>query len=298
MLIYPLKILLVEDNPGDARLIREMLAEAGKERFSLEWSSTLAAGLERLSQGEIDLVLLDLGLPDSLGLDTFIKAYAHAPQVPFVVLSGLSDENVALTAVRQGAQDYLFKDETDSNQLLRAIRYATERKQAELALKAERKKLYSVLNSIPAFVHLKGADFTIRFANRRFTDLFGESKNRCCYEVIGRRSDPCEHCRALEVLKTKTPQIYEWAEPQHGRTYEVYHYPFCSNDNLQVLTLGLDITERKEAEEELQWELAVKTALADLSNTLISRTPSLKVLADIVLIHAKSLRRVSTGMSA
>ena len=65
-----------------------------------------------------------------------------------------------LTAVRKGAQDYLFKDETDSHLLLRAIRYATERKQAEMALEAERKKLYSVLNSLPAFVHLKGADQT------------------------------------------------------------------------------------------------------------------------------------------
>ncbi len=156
MFAAPLKILLVEDNPGDARLIREMLAEAGNDLFTLEWSSTLAAGLDRLSRSEIDLVLLDLGLPDSLGLDTFVKAYAHAPQVPFVVLSGLSDETLALTAVRQGAQDYLFKHETDSNQLLRAIRYATERKQTELALEAERKKLYSVLNSLPAYVYLKG----------------------------------------------------------------------------------------------------------------------------------------------
>ena len=78
----PMKILLVEDNPGDARLIREMLADAGGQGFAIEWVSRLADGLERLGRGEIDLVLLDLGLPDSQGLDTFIKAHAQAPQCP------------------------------------------------------------------------------------------------------------------------------------------------------------------------------------------------------------------------
>ena len=158
-----MKILLIEDNPGDARLIREMLADAGGQGFAIEWVSRLAEGLERLGRGGIDLVLLDLGLPDSQGLDTFIKAHAQAPHVPFVVLTGLADETLGLTAVRKGAQDYLFKDGTDPHLLLRAIRYATERKQAEIALEAERKKLYSVLNSLPVFVHLKAADSTYPF---------------------------------------------------------------------------------------------------------------------------------------
>ena len=137
----PIRVLLVEDNPGDARLIREMLAEAEAQDFSVEWVSRLADGLERLSQDQIDVVLLDLGLPDSQGLDTFIQAHNQAPQVPFVVLSGLADQTLALTAVRKGAQDYLFKDETDSNLLLRAIRYATERKQAEEALRQSEQNL-------------------------------------------------------------------------------------------------------------------------------------------------------------
>ena len=103
------RILLVEDNPGDARLIREMLAEAEGASFEIDWAPQLAAGLEKLGRGEIDLVLLDLGLPDSRGLDTFVKAYAQAPQIPFVVLTGLDDQTLALSAVREGAQDYLVK---------------------------------------------------------------------------------------------------------------------------------------------------------------------------------------------
>ncbi|MGA9755373.1 MAG: response regulator [Desulfobaccales bacterium] len=249
----PMKILLIEDNPGDARLIREMLADTGGQGFAIECLSRLAEGLERLGQRDIDLVLLDLDLPDSQGLDTFIKAHSQAPRVPFVVLTGLADKTLALTAVRQGAQDYLFKGEADSTLLLRTIRYATERKKAETALEVERKKLYSLLNSLPAFVHLKSADHLIRFANRRFIEIFGEPGDKPCYEVIRGRSEPCEDCRAFEVLKTKVPQKFEWASPLDARTYELYNYPFCTDDALLVLTLGIDITERKQAELNLRY---------------------------------------------
>jgi two-component system, NarL family, sensor histidine kinase UhpB len=248
----PMKILLIEDNPGDARLIREMLADAGGQGFAIEWVSRLVEGLERLGRGGIGLVLLDLDLPDSHGLDTFIKAYAQAPHVPFVVLTGLADETLGLTAVRKGAQDYLFKDGTDPKLLLRAIRYATERKQAEIALEVERQKLYSVLNSLPVFVHLKTADHRIRFANRRFIEIFGEPGDKPCYEVVKGMSEPCEACLAFEVLKTRVPQKIEWTTPLNDRAYEVYNYPFCADNDLLVLTLGLDITERKRTEKKLR----------------------------------------------
>lgn len=247
-----IKVLLVEDNPGDARLIREMLAEAWGRGLDLEWVPRLADGLERLNRGEIDLVLLDLDLPDSSGLDTFVKAHAQAPQVPFVVLTGLADETLALTAFRNGAQDYLFKGEINPQLLRRAIRYSTERKQAELAIEAERKKLFAVLNSLPAFVHLKGADFKIGFANRRFQEVFGNPGNNPCYELLRGRSEPCEDCHSGEVLKTKVPQQFEWTNADNTRTYEVYHYPFCSGDDLQVLTLGIDITARNQAQQKLR----------------------------------------------
>jgi anti-anti-sigma factor len=138
---HPIKVLLVEDNPGDARLLREMLAEVGGISFELEYADQLSSGLERLAVEGIDLILLDLSLPDSQGLDTFARANAQAPQVPIIVLSGLDDEVLAVKAVREGAQDYLVKGLVDSNLLARAIRYAIERKKAEEALRKARDEL-------------------------------------------------------------------------------------------------------------------------------------------------------------
>ena len=125
------KVLLIEDNPGDVRLIREMLAEEDGAPFDLEYAEQLSAGLEWLSAGGIDLVLLDLGLPDSQGLDTFIRLRTQAPRMPVVVLTGLDDEETGVKTVHEGAQDYLIKGQVDRHILVRAIRYAIERKQIQ-----------------------------------------------------------------------------------------------------------------------------------------------------------------------
>jgi diguanylate cyclase (GGDEF)-like protein/PAS domain S-box-containing protein len=130
------RVLLIEDNPGDARLIAEVLARAQGLAFDVEWVDNLTAGVARLNAGDIDVVLLDLGLPESTGLDTLRRLLAATPHVPtLVVMSGLTDEDIAVQAVQSGAQDYLVKGQVDSALLVRAIRYAIERTQAEEALK-------------------------------------------------------------------------------------------------------------------------------------------------------------------
>jgi signal transduction histidine kinase len=133
MSVQPIRILLIEDNPGDAELLEVMLAQVAGTPFALEWVNRLAAGLDRLSQGGIDLVMLDLSLPDSHGLDTFRKVKAHSPSIPIVVMSGTTDETIAINAVHESAQDYLVKGEVTSQMLARGLRYAIERKQSELA---------------------------------------------------------------------------------------------------------------------------------------------------------------------
>ncbi|HTL59538.1 MAG TPA: SpoIIE family protein phosphatase [Candidatus Limnocylindrales bacterium] len=123
-----IKVLLIEDNPGDARLIELMLAEAGGDLFEVEFVDRLEAGLRRLTRGDIGLVLLDLSLPDSHGLATFKQLHAAAPRLPIIVLSGLNDTTVAVQAVHEGAQDFLIKGQVDAQLLSRAMRYAIERK--------------------------------------------------------------------------------------------------------------------------------------------------------------------------
>ncbi len=126
-----IEILLIEDNPGDARLIKEYLSEVKNITFNFQVSERLIQGIEIVESENIDLVLLDLKLPDSEGLDTFRRIFAAAPHVPIIVLSGLNDETTAIKAVQMGAQDYLVKDKVESNLLIRSIRYAIERKRAE-----------------------------------------------------------------------------------------------------------------------------------------------------------------------
>jgi signal transduction histidine kinase len=126
-----MRVLLIEDNEDDVHFIREMLAEQKSAGIELEWADQLGRGLTRLAEDKIDVVLLDLSLPDSHGLTTFDKVQAHRPDVPIVVLTGLDDEGMAVQAVRKGAQDYLVKTRLDSDRLVRALRYALERHRVE-----------------------------------------------------------------------------------------------------------------------------------------------------------------------
>jgi diguanylate cyclase (GGDEF)-like protein len=140
-------VLLIEDNPGDARLIREMLAEDPGAPFNLHCEERLAQGLERLSAGGTGLVLLDLSLPDSFGLETFARVYAHSPTVPIIVLTGNDDQTVALSAVKSGAQDYLVKSRLDRELLVRSMQYSIERKRYQVQL--EHQANYDALTGLP-----------------------------------------------------------------------------------------------------------------------------------------------------
>lgn len=137
----PIQILLIEDNPGDARLIEEYLGEmigtdtGTAATFELDSADSLSEGLKRL-YGK-DAILLDLGLPDSVGFDTFKKIHSQAPALPIIVLTGNDDDALAFRAVQEGAQDYLVKGQVNSQILARSIRYAIERKRIDEALKSE-----------------------------------------------------------------------------------------------------------------------------------------------------------------
>lgn len=126
-----INVLLIEDNLTDIVLIREMLKEVRKPRFKLHNTQRLDEGLDYIEKNGADVLLLDLNLPDSFGLDTFLKAKERAPNIPIVILSVFDDENTALNAVKGEAQDYLIKGKVDSSLLARSISYAIERKSIE-----------------------------------------------------------------------------------------------------------------------------------------------------------------------
>jgi signal transduction histidine kinase len=126
-----LNILLIEDNPGDQRLIREMLTGAKQTKFDVEVAGRLSEGMRYLADSSFDAILLDLSLPDSQGLDTFVALRAAVRETPIVVLSGFDDETTAVHSVQAGAQDYLIKGQVDGQLLIRSLRYAVERGRLE-----------------------------------------------------------------------------------------------------------------------------------------------------------------------
>ncbi|MEI6503221.1 MAG: PAS domain S-box protein, partial [Armatimonadota bacterium] len=150
----PLRVLVIEDDADDALLLRRALGEAGPAGFALAWTHRLSEGLAHLRSHPVDVLLLDLGLPDSRGLETLKAVQQQTPLVPIVVLSGLSDEDLAMEAVQQGAQDYLVKGQVSGSLLARSLRYAVERGRAEQRIL----HLNAVLRAIRAVNQLIGRE--------------------------------------------------------------------------------------------------------------------------------------------
>jgi putative nucleotidyltransferase with HDIG domain len=146
------RALLVEDNPGDARLIEEMLADVDRD-VELVHCTTLASAIDRLAANSIEVVVLDLSLPDSQGIDTFARLQEAAPQVAVIVLTGNSDTREALRTVEEGAQDYLVKGRVDGETLMRSMDYARSRKESELQLRASRAQLRETNNQLLEMVY-------------------------------------------------------------------------------------------------------------------------------------------------
>ena len=161
--------LLIEDNPGDARLLREMFNEQGSRNTELTIVRSMAEAERYLSGHLVDIILLDLGLPDVQGLAAVRRAHAAAPRIPLVVLTGLDDESLAARALQEGAQDYIVKSQIDTygttRGLLRSLRYAVGRKSLEDALFEEKERAQVTLNSIGDAVACTDAAGKLTFLN-------------------------------------------------------------------------------------------------------------------------------------
>lgn len=166
-------VLVVEDNPGDARLVELYLHEDASSPFRVLKAERLASALGILASVSIDVVLLDLSLPDSFGMDTLDKLRAASPLVPVVVLTGTNDEALALQALRQGAQDYLVKGQGDGNLVRRAIFYAIERSHAAIALRRSESRFRTLFANAGIGVVLADVHGRMVEANPAFLSMVG-----------------------------------------------------------------------------------------------------------------------------
>jgi PAS domain S-box-containing protein len=178
----PIQLLLVEDNPADVRLLRELLKEISGSNFVLTVASRMSEAQEKLAATPFDVVVTDLSLPDSRDLASYRNLRKVAPAVPVIVLSGVDDESLAASAVREGAQDYLFKTGLDAHILGRAIRHAIERHVAEQKLIRSEAFYHSLVEHLPQNIFRKDLKERFTFANQRFCQLLGKSLE----EIIGR----------------------------------------------------------------------------------------------------------------
>ena len=195
MNVEPIKVLLVENDPNDVDLIQIALAQADFGRIDWDQVDSLGEAIESLGQTPFDLLLLDLSLPDAWGLDTVKQVRQQALDIPIVVLTGNADAELALEAVRLGAQDYLVKGKIESDLLVRTLKYAIERKQSEqmirrrnlelALLNEERHRLSTALEQTAESIIITDAENMIVYVNPAFERVTGYSHS----EVIGLSPD-------------------------------------------------------------------------------------------------------------
>lgn len=215
------RILLIEDNPGDAKLIEEFLngkkrTIAGVERFDLVHEVKLADGLKRLAEQDFDIILLDLNLPDSKGMDTFAKVHVEVPDTPTVVLIGMDDEALAVQALQVGAQDYLVKGMLDLGLLARAVHYAIERQRATQDLREYAQKLWAsesrfrkIIESSSDGMIILTSDLRILFLNPAAEKLLDLRQEQAQGNPFGYPVHPEETSEIQIPREGSTPRVVE-----------------------------------------------------------------------------------------
>ncbi len=295
----PIQILLVEDNSADVRLLRELLKEISTAGFVLTVASRVAEARVKLAEESFAVVLTDLSLPDGQELSSFRDLHAAAPTVPIIVLSGVDDESLAASAVREGAQDYLFKTGLDAHTLGRSIRHAIERHVAEQKLVRSEAFYHSLVEHLPQNIFRKDLAERFTFANQRFCQLLGKSLE----QIIGKtdfdfyppelarkyQQDDREVIRAGRILET----IEENLAPDGEKMYvHVVKTPILDAKGRALGTQCIfwDITAQKRFEQQLQRkndELALNEAALRKANEDLKS-------AQMQLIQAEKMESIGT----
>lgn len=261
-----IRVLLIEDNPGYSEIIRVMLDKIQDTRFELVCARRLSEGLHLLDQKNgMDIILLDLKLPDSQGIETFDTVYAQAKSLPIVVLTVTDNDEIALEAVQRGAQDYLVKEQVDTKTLVHAIRYAIERKRVEETLRVTNLFLQNILESSNAIsIVYTDCEGTILYWNKGAENILGYTAEEIvgCHKTnILYPQDDAETKKRIEEVKTfifehKQGTACEIREvTKDGRTLWINLNLTPRFDEhgrvMGILGIGQDITARKRMEDML-----------------------------------------------
>ena len=261
---------MVEDNPGDADLIREMLPATEENGFTVHCVTRLAEAVSHLKNVKTDIALLDLDLPDSRGVDTVRKARKAAPGMPIVVLTGNEDERIGIEAVQGGAQDFLVKGQTHQSQLSRVLRYAVERHYAEQQMRESEHFLRSTLDALSAQIAIIDPSGEIIAANKAWKDfarIHGDHVMRCgeganyfdtCKAMKKEKSDVAicakSFAQGIQAVIENKADLYELEYSMQSPGGELWFHgqvtPFPNDHKRRVVISHEDITGRKRAEEE------------------------------------------------
>jgi len=255
MAFEPVNLLLVDDDAIDRQMIMRTLAKSSHiVQFNIETAETLSEATERLSSNSHDIVLLDLTLPDSSGIDTVQKVHSVNSNIPIVVLTGLLDDEMSLHTIKKGVEDYLVKGEFSDDGLIRTIRHAIERKRRGQEIKNTAKEWRTTFDSITDFISILDKDFRIIRVNKAFADAFAMQPQqligKTCYEVYHCTSHNSPDCPHSQTLKTKEPSSVEFYQQRLGVHLEVTTSPIINEDGRieGSVHIAKDITERKLSE--------------------------------------------------
>jgi PAS domain S-box-containing protein len=290
-----IRALLIEDDPDDILLLKESLADVGLGKIKLDCTDRLSRGLIQLSGQTYDVVLLDLNLPDSRGLDTLNTTIKSFPRLPVVVLSGLADDAITIEAVRRGAQDYLVKGDISGPLVMRVVRYAIERKQVEAVLRASEARYRTLVETSPNGITLADLEGKLLFCNQQAASLLGYAKPEAMLGInVFKFVVPTE--RRMAVLTTQktlnenriTNTAYTMSR-RDGTEFsaEISSAVLYNNSNAPTgfISIIRDITEHKQAiEAEKQLVLLEKEFIASVSREL--RAPLLSILDSLNMLHS------------
>jgi PAS domain S-box-containing protein len=293
--IKTIKLLLIEDNPDDAQLLRLALNKAAGVRFQLEVATNLKEGLGRLAQGGIEVILLDLTLPETSGMDTFKAVQAQAHDLPIIILSGVDDETLARNAVHAGAEDYLVKGREVTQLVTRALIYAIERTESRRALLKAEERYRGIFENSVAGIFQTSPEGTYVDVNPALTRIYGYASReemmskisdiaRLLYVDPNRRTEFVRLMKEKGVVQDFEAQIYRkdgsviWIS-EHARAVKD-----AQGNILFYEGMVEDITARKEAEEKLRFsELRFRSIwqksfegmrLTDEHGTMLAVNPS------------------------